>query len=112
VIIGFPDLVSVANTTINQTGQAVEYRDDHGDRSRDQPGFALMVFTTASSRWSPLGCGQNRARAAGPGRAPPPTSHAAAGYAPIFEQCRQHDPEAGRAPDPRDEIPPATVGPD
>jgi len=24
VIIGYPDLVSVANTTINQTGQAVE----------------------------------------------------------------------------------------
>jgi general L-amino acid transport system permease protein len=24
VIIGYPDLVSIANTTINQTGQAVE----------------------------------------------------------------------------------------
>ena len=54
VIIGYPDLVSIANTTINQTGQAVE-------------GIAMIMavylaisllislldepFTTAPSRW-------------------------------------------------------------
>ena len=38
VAIGYPDLVSIANTTMNQTGQAVEgHRDDHGGLPRDQP---------------------------------------------------------------------------
>ena len=40
VVIGYPDLVSIGNTSINQNGQALEvHRDHHGG----VPGLNLVV---------------------------------------------------------------------
>ena len=44
VAIGYPDLVNVANTTINQTGQAIEGDHDHHDRLSDHRASLTSAF--------------------------------------------------------------------